>query len=386
MNHKMLQRMVAMGMLGQTKTQRINNWQSGGNPIQVGGIKSAVWNNVGTAGNTYSFILPGYAIRQNCVITHVRVNVATLDGSAWKFKLFRWTGTTYHFLEERTFTPTATGSQLCVLSSPISANMADIPGMWIPANNTIRSGNPRLIVPRFVAYTDIVADNAFASTGSNQVHIEILGFRPYLAVTGDSIMEGHNNGGSSSATSWHGYLHDVSIAGVLTSPGGLATSEMPNQLLTRLANLRYQNCALGGQTFAWVAATGIVEAVASNPAVIQIHCGFNDALSGRAWALVEADLATIREAAPTQRLLIDEVLPSTNLDDTQSALVRTYNTNLAVWCAANGATLIPLHDAFGQTRVSTGALDDLATAYSQDGTHLNTDGVDYWASLVFPYL
>lgn len=38
-------------------------------------------------------------------------------------------------------------------------------------------------------------------------------------------------------------------------------------------------------------------------------------------------------------------------------------------------------DVFGQIRISTGQLDDLKAAYSQDGVHLTQAGVDAMAAI-----
>jgi hypothetical protein len=76
------------------------------------------------------------------------------------------------------------------------------------------------------------------------------------------------------------------------------------------------------------------------------------------------------------------LLPWTNGSDGQAGTVRTWNANLAVWCAANGAHLIECHDPMGQVRISTGELDDMKTAYNQDGVHLSTVGVDALAQII----
>lgn len=139
--------------------------------------------------------------------------------------------------------------------------------------------------------------------------------------------------------------------------------------------------ALGSQTFAWVNSTGMPAAVATNPQAILIHCGVNDISDGRTWAQVESDLDGIK-AQWSGVLFISEILPWTNGTDEQNVTVRTWNDNLATWCAANDATLIATHDAMGQVRVSTGELDDLKTIYDSDGVHPTSAGAyilwDLW--------
>ena len=147
-------------------------------------------------------------------------------------------------------------------------------------------------------------------------------------------------------------------------------------------SFEYQNMSLGSQTFAWVLSTGAPAAIAVQPRAILIHCGVNDIATARSWANVEADLDGIAALITTEDLWIDEILPWTNGSDGQAATVRTWNDNLATWCAANGAHLIACHDAMGQVRSGTGELDDLKTAYDQDGVHLSTAGVDALAQII----
>jgi hypothetical protein len=148
-----------------------------------------------------------------------------------------------------------------------------------------------------------------------------------------------------------------------TGPAGTLAHQIPEALRTLIGSslLEYQNHAGAGTTYAWTLATGIVSAIAAQPSAILI-------------------LVT------TPQLLIAEILPWTAGTDDQAATLRTWNTNLAAWCAANSATLIPCHDAMAKTRVSTGHLDDLATAYDDDGVHLTQAGVDAYAAIALPYL
>jgi hypothetical protein len=75
-------------------------------------------------------------------------------------------------------------------------------------------------------------------------------------------------------------------------------------------------------------------------------------------------------------MFIDEILPDSNFDDTKSATIRTFNSNLAAWAVGKSTVrVISCWSAFGQIRVSTGLKDDLLTAYnSGDGVHLNATG------------
>lgn len=137
------------------------------------------------------------------------------------------------------------------------------------------------------------------------------------------------------------------------------------------------DCALGNQTFNWVRTNGIIQATSTNAATIIILCGCNDVSVGRTWSNVLSDLAEIRTLVTTQDLFISEILPDGAADDSQSATIRSWNTNLAAWCATNSAQIITCHDRMGQIRISTGQLDDLRTAYvgtGVDKTHPNSGG------------
>ncbi|MDD5102984.1 MAG: SGNH/GDSL hydrolase family protein [Candidatus Peribacteraceae bacterium] len=135
------------------------------------------------------------------------------------------------------------------------------------------------------------------------------------------------------------------------------------------------DCALGDTTFAWALSTGVPCAIASGARTIIIHAGVNDINTGRTWADVLADLNSIKALLTNQDLFIDEILPWTNGSDAQADTVRTWNANLATWCAENNAHLISSHDSMGQIRVSTGELDDLLPIYTFDGVHPTTGGV-----------
>jgi lysophospholipase L1-like esterase len=81
------------------------------------------------------------------------------------------------------------------------------------------------------------------------------------------------------------------------------------------------------------------------------------------------------------RLFISEIAPYTAGNDTMAANIRAFNSNYATWCANNGAVLVPIHDALGKVRASTGQLDDL-NYDAGDGTHLSKTGVDVYAKII----
>jgi len=194
---------------------------------------------------------------------------------------------------------------------------------------------------------------------------------PFISVTGDSIAAGSNG-----TITFRPYKSSV------TSGFGGDIEGVIMHRMQALKEVSYDNYAYPGKMFDWVAATGVTYTTASRSPVVWIHCGINDIINARTWAQVEADLDTIKAALyPGQILFIDEIPPSTSLSNANAALVRTWNSNLAIWCEANSAVLVLCHDDMGQIRPATGAIDDLATAYSLDGLHLTQAGVDKMAEI-----
>lgn len=385
MNKKRL--LTVMGAVGTPSWKTIKAWQDEQTDlISIGGQPVASFTNTNAFGANNTLIIPSYAIAQDCYITTIKFRAAAIAPGTWKFKLFRHNGTNYEMVSEVSFTPTLpiTNDETVTLSTPVLAQMGDIPGLYVPANNQVtRSSVNRQIAWRYVS-GDITTNDAFtSSTVTATPCLECYGLPPYLAVTGDSIPAGANAG-----TPWVSKLYDNSS--YLTNPGGNPAGEIMNSLRGIIGDgtiLKYQNLALGSQTFAWVASTGIVQSVAVKPNTILIHCGVNDVNTARTWEDIATDLGTIRTAvASTIRLMIDEILPWTAGTDEQAATIRTWNASLAVWCASNNATLVRCHDEMGQVRAGTGEIDDLLTAYNQDDVHLTTAGVAKMAEIWKRYL
>lgn len=385
-----MRRYILGEMGGGGLASRINAWQNGGSNVHVGGLPAASFELAigfgnGTIINRFS------AFQQDCTVKQVVISVNARAGGTWKFKVFRWNSGTSKFdmVAEQAFIPAATGSQTIVLNPPISVQIGDCPGVYMPNANekvalttTVVGG---YIGVRYVSGSDITAPDAFASTSVREINMDCLGNRPYLAVTGDSITAGVSNG----TTNWWNIWTTANGNTPATHPGGEPTSEVANQIRARLPNLQYQNQALGGQSWAWGVSAGIPACVALDPKVITVAFGLVDLMTGRTWDQVVADMDSVRVLVPTTiRLIVQQILPASAsyASDAQAALIRTWNANYATWCAANNATLALCHDAMGQIRVSTGQLDDLKTAYDIDGRHLTTAGVDALAALYQTYI
>jgi lysophospholipase L1-like esterase len=313
-------------------------------------------------------------IRQDGFMRGVIFNVfaADNDPAGFSYRIFRPNGATYDFVgksEDFGVPVIEVGANHTQrFTTPVACRAEDRSGFFTDSNfNSIscKAGG----TTRFVS-ADQQSSNAFAGTVAFTINHQVLAVSPIVCCTGDSIMAG-----TAAGSNFTPYLDG--------GPSGTLTSQIPFQLRTSIGyGFEFQNLASAGQTFAWVRSTGVPACIAAKASWIWIHCGVNDVATGRLWSAVEADLDAIKALCVNgERLIIDEILPWTAGTDPQAATLRTFNANLATWCSANSATLLVCHDAMGQLRVSTGFLDDLKTAYNQDGVHLKQAGVDAMAAI-----
>lgn len=373
-----------IGALGGGGASLLLRDQSIADRASMAGLDQPIWSpssfvggGASAAGRTVVSYHIENRVRQDGYIRRFVASVNQVGAAnGWKFKLFRPNGATYDFVgETETFTPAGTGVQTFNPATPILAQMEDVIGVWMVGGSGV---NQAIINVQSAAqglrYTagDISDSNEFTSLLASTILLDGLGVPPYVAIAGDSIAEGHNTD-----VNWHTRYH------IGSGYAGNPTAEIGNQLRGLFGEtLEYQTHARNSQTFAWVAATGMPAAVASNALGIIVHCGVNDVATGRTWAAVEADLDTIVALLGVgQHLFVGEILPWTSGTNAQAITIRTWNGELATWCAANGATLILCHDEMGQIRVATGELDDLKTEYDQSGLHLTQAGVDAMAAI-----
>lgn len=360
----------------------ITLWQNQTLYIHCGGIPQASFPGTSPAGlGTNLTVIQNNGVDRIIQDGYIRQVViqfySATTGGTCKVKVFRINGANWDFVGESEVltVPTGATTQTYTLAQPIPCQPGDVVGWWGGAG--VYAGQ---IVGKNIRYAagDITGTNAFASPLAVGMTIDVLGRRPYLAFSGDSIPSGGHCG-----SHWHSKWDAEGVAGT-------PTSEIANQLRGILADgllLEYQNHAMDGSLYSWVAATGAPAAIATQARKVLIHCGTNDIMSARTWANVEADLNTIKAALLTgQQLLIDEINPRTPFSDAMAVTTRTWNANLSTWCAANSARLVKCHDPMGQVRGATGELDDLLAAYSFDGIHCNQAGVDYMAQIWKGYL
>jgi hypothetical protein len=376
---------ATMADIGSTNNLPANivAWQSIKAPVTFGGIPIANWGAINNSLSTVTAIsgVVTERILQHGFIVGAKFYIYTADGGYVKFKVFRPNGSDFDFIgeSEPITLPTVIGTMTCHFIQPIACQPGDVFGVYCPAPADLGVANG--VVTTGLRYTvgDVTVTSDFATLLDNiYLTIEAVGVAPYVAFTGDSIIEGQ--------TTWLSHF-DAGPAGTLAHEPGYQL-----RLLTQDRILPYQNHAKGAQTFAWVLSTGIISALATGAKYIWVHCGVNDIQTGRTWAAVLSDLDAIKvlfDAANTtgsRKLMINEILPWTAGTDGNAATIRTWNTNLAAWCVANSATLVLCHDAMGQIRGSTGQLDDLITAYNDDGVHLTQAGIVALAALLNAYL
>ncbi len=373
---------ATMADVGSGLQANIIAWQTiNRQAVRYAGILPANWGLINNSLSTVTAISGVITERmmQDGYITAVQFYSYDVTGGIVKFKVFRPNGSNYDFVgqSENITVPTLIGPMAYQLVTPIACRPGDVFGFY----STAKLGIKAETVTTGVRYAagDVSTTNAFA-TLLNDYHLAIaaLGAIPYIAGTGDSILEGQ--------TTWLSF-YDVGPAGTIVHEPWYQM-----RLLAPDAFLPYQNHCDGAQTFAWVLSTGVVSALATGAKYIWIGAGVNDVQTGRTWAAVLSDLNAIKvlfDAANTtgsRQLMINEILPWTAGTDGNAATIRTFNTNLAAWCVTNNATLVVCHNAMGQIRGSTGQLDDLLTAYDADGVHLTQAGISALAALMFAYL
>jgi len=344
----------------------------------AGGVEQSSWGAGTTAlseNRTFIQAKISRRIRQDGPITRITIRKQSASsGMLIKFKVFRDN-------LDGTYTMVSESEQIAVeqplgtytydLASPLDAIPGDILGFW--ANSAVVGVVSNSDGVGAIRYTagDITTTDAFAATVDNHgLKLEAFASTPFLAVTGDSIAEGN--------TQWQTHYSN-GLAGDIDFEIAHRMKIILDGLNSGFGN--YQNYGEGSTTFAWVASTGLPDAITTGAQCLLIHCGVNDISLGRTWAQVEANLTTIAGLITTQRLYIDEILPWTAGTDAQAEQVRLWNTNLDMWCTANGATLIRCHGRLSKIRATTGELDDLQTAFDLDGVHLTKLGVQAMAEI-----
>lgn len=331
-----------------------DQWGSGGSP----------------SGRTYIDLTPKHLIRQHCYVTSFQYKPATVSTGGWMLEIRRSNGSGGYSIvgQSQTFQPSGTGVQTLTLTTTIGpCQPGDYPAVFVPFGNSISVSADGLADSAYVSGNPSVITSPSSFEG---YYPDIMprGQAPFLVTVGDSIICAHGEV----------LFRPFRDGGTLGDPDGEPASVMRGAF----PGLTFQNFARGGETWAHGAAIAANIATAATRAVV-FHYGVNDIFNNRTWSAISADMAACKAALPSGTVMfVNEVLPCTAFNDTQAAAIRTLNANYATWCTANGAFLISCHDAMGQTRSSTGQLDDLKADYDQDGTHLNLAGVAAFSAVI----
>jgi len=208
------------------------------------------------------FVLNTFPMLVACDLTAIRLRTVTATScrvSVWRAGAKIWQS------------DLVTGLSAGLNDIPVSVSVlaGDLLGVWLPASGgTIRFCTMTTITSLFVSDASGSVD-ATSGMGvlSGAVSLEAIATKPLLAVSGDSIFEGHQ--------AWHGPMH-----GAPTIQGGNIRYQ-PGYNIAETKGWGYQNHALGGQTFAWVRSTGAPSAFNSGATVVIIHCGINDIATSR---------------------------------------------------------------------------------------------------------
>lgn len=328
--------------------------QAGSDKI-VGGSVSFVSDDYLNWHRTYIDASPKNRIRQHCNVTSFRFKPHASPSGSWRAQIWRFDGTSYNLVgQSQAFTPSGTGIQTVILSAPIACLPGDYPAMYVPGGSIECSVDS----DAHCVYANENPSTITSPTTYPNARLDITAYAqaPFLITMGHSMMCAHGN------IDFYPFRDGGTLGDEAAQPASYLRAEVPD--------LTFQNFAKGSSTWADAASViGQVAAIAPK-AVVFMH-GLNDVFFGRTLAQTLVDMDTCKAALPTgTKIFVLEVLPDSSVNDTMAAAIRSLNANYATWCASNGATLIECHDAMGQIRSSTGELDDLKTAYNDDGTHL----------------
>ena len=338
-----------------------------------------VWPSQTSVNNAYVTRLPG-------TVYAAYINIGGVGQfHGIKFKVFRWnqnTNTTLDLVgESELITSLSVGSNYFVLAQPIGGvRESDLPGLYLTNGNpqTIVSSTNIAGVTSFYASGDAVGTANTINTGAGAVPDFALYMNaPVISWTGDSIFAGHNcsgeNGYNLGTNYWQPFLDNATffIAGRLASSIAYTASTNQESLVT------YGNYSKGGTDYQWVNTNAMAYILKDHALVLALQSGINDVFNGEPWSEALTNLNSIRAQWPTTNpFAIGEIMPYTGASDAVALNIRTWNTNLALWCATQNVTLIIQHNLMGTNRVSTGQLDDMLPAYSSTvPPHLSTTGI-----------
>lgn len=357
----------------------------------VGGIQSSTFaadssvSGGDATGRSFVPLDPAQRIRQHGPITRVLANVEATGGpNSWRFQVRRPNTSNPANLDfvsqSELITPAGTGLQSFALSSPMACQPGDVLGVFLIGTAAIRVKNSAL--------SPSIGYDAANQTGANwapgnslNLFSLCLDYRcpSVLAIdSGDSRSAGHNG-----ASYWYTHYEG--------GPRGNLAAQ-PIHALQALCDATrtawpYQNFAMGSQTWQHIAETQFPDIFVKYglaPQHVFTQIGVNDKSLGRTNSAMLVNADTCYALLPDNTIWwIDETLAWTAGDDVQAAEIRSYNTALQAWAAGKpNVRIVSCHGQMASVRVSTGQLDDMASAYNADGVHLSAPaGVNKLAEL-----
>lgn len=362
---------------------------AGHNNIYAGA--SGVSGGTTAAGRTFVHSAVTRNIKQDGLIRRVSFHVSANGGDAannFKLLILRPNGATFDVIDtsDAILIGAGTGLKQVELPRPIGpARMGDKLGIWISGGVSAASWTLAANAGQSSLFTAglAVGGETYTSGANSDLCLFGMGSSPVIVAHGDSLF--CHNGGSG---------HEWFTGPDGNGPTGERDSDPIYQAINRsglnIFGLDYQNNSKGSTTWAdtatlisgWTFGTAAENKLA--PKIVIIVCGLNDLISySKTWAQVEKDMYTcLSLLSGVDRLFICEMPPYLGSTDAQAATIRDWNSKYATWCANNGAVLIPLHDAMGQLRASTGFLDDPKYVVGGGDPHWSKTGVDIAGSII----
>jgi len=345
-----------------------------GGPLEFYSTSSA---SGGGSGRTFADTTPKNLVRQHGYVTAFEYvpNAFGLDPNNWKFKMFRPSGTDLvQTGQGAVFTNTWPVASPPVklthnLATPIACLPGDSAGLWILNGNGVRA-----ILDGSMRYDSGDLSTLPASTESLNYTVDIrpLGPPPFLVMITDSL--------GCHGTPFYRPAFDGGISGDPTGDLGYKMREL-------VPTLTYQNMGMGGQGWAYGASRAPTLA-AVTPRFGVFLLGVND--RANSWSTIQGHMAAAKAALNSGcTMVVCEIMPDSSASDSEVAIDRGLNDNMEAWCASNGALWVPLREAMGVVRTSTGFFDDLNPIYDAnypggppDGLHHNAAGKAKLAELI----
>ncbi len=194
---------------------------------------------------------------------------------------------------------------------------------------------------------------------------------PFVAMVGDSIMEGYPNFVSRS---------DAGPCG--NGPCGNVTYDIATVLyVSSGALISGTNDGVTATRMIFISNKANTRAVLPPPKYLIVEGGINNLHAGYIFSSQQIYFDSIKSGCDSHgsTMLVEEIWPSTLA--TNSAIL-AWNSSLATWASSNSVTLIQMHDWMADPVDHTKILPD----YTWDGTHPTQAGVRRHADKIYAVL